>query len=140
RRVEALLSAMILAPLLLRFGYVVSELMVEYRTYPAMPWVGLLFGYGLTRYSRFPKVVNAAAIVIVLSFTGLTAVRSRDWRSVDAISANILHQYPLQLRAYNGLSSADLRQNRYQAVLDRRPEFFRKLEQMTAANRGDPLR
>ncbi|MFL6516360.1 MAG: hypothetical protein ACJ8M1_15170 [Chthoniobacterales bacterium] len=140
-RVQALLSLMILGPLVLRFGYVVSELMVEYRTYPAMPWLALAIGVGLTAAEpRFPRLVNFSAAVIVLSFVALTTMRSHDWRSVQAVSANILRQYPLQLRAYNGLSTADLREGRYQAVLDRSSEFFQKLEQMMAVNRSNEIR
>ncbi|MEY2485785.1 MAG: protein O-mannosyl-transferase [Verrucomicrobiota bacterium] len=141
RRFEALLSAMILAPLLLRFGYVVSELMVEYRTYPAMPWVGLLFARVLLGYQfRWPKLTKAAALTIVLLFAALTHFRSRDWESVPALTGNILAQYPLQLRAYNEKSSEDIRQGRYQAVIARRDEFFGKLDQLLAINRSDKLR
>ena len=141
RRLEALLSAMILAPLLLRFGYVVSELMVEYRTYPAMPWVGLLFAQVLVGYQwRFPRAGKAMAFAIIVSFTALSNLRSRDWWSSEKLFGNILTRYPLQLRAYNGMSSEDLRDQRYQAVIDRSPEFFAKLEQLLAKNRTDRVR
>ena len=136
-RFESLLSAMILAPLLLRFGYVVSELMVEYRTYPALPWVGLLFARILLGFQpRFPRMVTAAALTIVVFFTTLTNLRSRVWRSSGTLFANILEQYPLQLRAYNGMSDDELRHGRYQAVVGRSQEFFERLEQVFTKNRG----
>jgi len=141
RRFEALLSAMILAPLLLRFGYVVSELMVEYRTYPAMPWLGLLIARCVIPWrTRVPRLVTAGTTAYLVLLVALTNMRSRDWRSTTAISANILSQYPLQLRAYNGMSSADLREGNYHAVLERSPEFFRKMEQLMAFDRRDSAR
>jgi hypothetical protein len=141
RRFEAFLSAMILGPLLLRFAYVVSELMVEYRTYPALPWLGLLFAVVIFRSCRaFPRVAFICATVVVISFAVLAHLRSTAWRNSDRLFADILTKYPLQLRAYNGLSDEDLRARRFGAVLQRAPQFFAKLDLLLKANRCSPTR
>ena len=61
----AVLCGLVLFHLYLRFGYSVDELMVEYRMYPSMPWIGLLLALGITRLCELkrslPPVVRPAA-------------------------------------------------------------------------------
>jgi hypothetical protein len=138
---EAFLSAVILGPLLLRFGYVVSELMVEYRTYPAMPWVALLFAVALIQIrASIPRIASAAAIALLVCFTGISHARSATWSSSTSLFSDILANYPLQLRAYNGLSDEDLRAGRFHDVLKRAPEFFSKLDQLLKFNQRSAAR
>jgi hypothetical protein len=143
RRVQpwALLLALALTALWLRWLYAVSELMVEYRTYPAMPWVAMLFALAIWRcWDRWPAAARIGFAGIVCTFILLCRARSRDWQSSEALHSQILRLYPLQLRAFNGLSNDDLREGRYQAVVDRNPEFERRLQVVLAMNRRDPHR
>ena len=104
RRWFAALLGLCLFHLLLRFAYPVDEPMVEYRTYPSMPWVGLLLVVGLRELTdlRFPRLTwisRAALALIVMSFAVLTWSRSQVWSSERALVTNVLHRYPLNLRA-----------------------------------------
>ena len=126
----ALILALGLAPLLLRWLYVVSEMMVEYRTYPAMPFVALsLAGLICYWYQQHQRVAMASACVLLGIFVLLAHRRSADWSSREALYAQIPRLYPLQLRAMNGLSQEDLREQRYGSILDRHPEFLSRLKQ-----------
>ncbi len=92
--------------LLVRFAYVVDELMVEYRTYPAMPWFALLLAYGIVRLvqakvaqEKRPAALKIAFTAITLLFISLSAVRSTTWSDEDRLALNVLRKYPLNLRA-----------------------------------------
>ena len=104
--------------------------MVEYRTYPAMPFVALsLAGLICYWYQQHQRVAMASACVLLGIFVLLAHRRSADWSSREALYAQILRLYPLQLRAMNGLSQEDLREQRYGSILDRHPEFLSRLKQ-----------
>ncbi|MFT5187361.1 MAG: hypothetical protein ACI9DF_002547 [Verrucomicrobiales bacterium] len=104
RRWFAALLGLCLFHLLLRFAYPVDEPMVEYRTYPCMPWVGLLIAFGVREVTdlRFPRLLwvsRATLALIVLSFAVLTLSRSHVWQSERTLVMNVLQRYPLNLRA-----------------------------------------
>jgi hypothetical protein len=137
----ALILALGLGSLLLRWLYIVSETMVEYRTYPAMPFVALsLAGLICYWYQRQPRFAAASVCVLLGFFIVLAHQRSADWSSREALYAQILRLYPLQLRAMNGLSQDDLREQQYGPILDRHPEFLSRLEQALTFSETCPHR
>lgn len=90
--------------LLLRFAYTLDEPMVEYRTYPSMPWIGLLFAYGVRELTdfRFPSlrwIARPVLGILVVSFATLSWSRSPVWREEQNLVKDVLYQYPLNLRA-----------------------------------------
>lgn len=100
----AVILCLAMAPLVLRFGYVVDEPMVEYRTYPSLPWLSLLIAHGVVRFSTRlfhdprPAIVSAALLSII-TYTGLTWSRERVWAREEALVRDVVHRYPLNLRA-----------------------------------------
>lgn len=121
RRWLALVFGLAFFPLLLRFAYIVDEPMVEYRVYPALPWIGLLFAFAICRITREPvgwrqpaafgncvstrnsvggpRLQTAAALTLVLSFGVVTWQRERVWQTEGGLVCDVLRQYPLNLRA-----------------------------------------
>lgn len=96
----AILLALALIPLGLRFGYVVKELMVEYRIYPALPWIGLLMGCGLIWLREWNRYLSlGATLVILVVFTTISNERSALWTSEGNVAADVLEKYPNNLRA-----------------------------------------
>ncbi len=100
----AALLGLCLFHLLLRFAYPVDEPMVEYRTYPAMPWVGVFIAYGVYRLSniQLPRLAIRPWVVIFLltvTFAFLSARRATVWQSEQRLAMDVLHRYPLNLRA-----------------------------------------
>jgi hypothetical protein len=137
----ALIVVLALAPLFLRWLYIVTEMMVEYRAYPAMPFVALLVA-GLMSYwyQQQPRMATVTACALIGFFVVLAQVRSADWSSRESLCAQILRLYPLQLRAMNCLSQDDLREQRYRLILDRHPEFVRRLGQALTLSQTSPHR
>ena len=137
----ALICALGLGALLLRWLYIVSEMMVEYRTYPAMPYVALLLAAILCQLrQRLPRIGTAAVCVALILFGFLSHRRSEDWTSRETLFSQILRLYPLQLRAMNGLSQEDLRRERYGAILERYPDFMGRLQTAMSFTQNDPHR
>ena len=137
----ALILALGLGSLLLRWLYVVSEMMVEYRTYPAMPFVALsLAGLICYWHRRRPRLATASVCVLLGFFVVLAHRRSADWSSREALYEQILRLYPLQLRAMNGLSQDNLREQQYGPILGRHPEFLRRLNQALTFSETCPHR
>ena len=137
----ALICALGLGALLLRWLYVVSEMMVEYRTYPSMPFVALLLAGIFCHWRRKqPRLGTTAICGLLAVFATLAHRRSDDWTSREVLAAQILRLYPLQLRAMNCLSYDDLREGRYGAILERYPEFVNRLQNVLAFTGSDPHR
>lgn len=137
----ALICALGLGALLLRWLYVVSEMMVEYRTYPAMPYAALLIAALLCcLWQRLPRFGTVAVCAVLTLFGFLAHRRSDDWSSRETLFAQILHLYPLQLRAMNGISQEDLRRERYEAILERYPDFMGRLQTAMTFTQNDPHR
>ncbi len=102
----AVLCGLILFHLYVRFLYSVDELMVEYRTYPSLPWFGLLVAWAVGRVVackldgyRVVRPAFLAAVTVVL--VSLSVARSRVWETEMSISGNVLEQYPDNLRAWS---------------------------------------
>ena len=90
--------------LLLRFAYTLDEPMVEYRAYPAMPWCGLLMVVGLRsltdlRMSNLRWLMRPALGLLVVCYAMLSWSRSQVWQTEQAVVQDVLHRYPLNLRA-----------------------------------------
>lgn len=99
-RAISLLLLMAFVPLLLRFLYINQEAMVEYRTYPAIPWLMLLASCALTAMMmRLPRLQYAVAAVLVLTFCALSMQRTSVWSSKETLLADVLQKYPLHYRA-----------------------------------------
>jgi hypothetical protein len=104
RRWLAALLGLCLFHLLLRFAYTLDEPMVEYRTYPSMPWFGLLLAYGIReftdfRFANLRWLARPVLAVLVLSFAALSWSRSTVWRNEQNLVKDVLYHYPLNLRA-----------------------------------------
>lgn len=150
RRSLGLLLVFCFIPFAMRMLYVNIEIMVEYRAYHALPWVGLLGGCGLARlagrWKASPLRWLPAATIIVL-FTVLSAERGAVWRSGTSLAENVLAQYPLNNRARTQLQSFDMDAGEYGAVLDRHAEILAVRDKITLLNDAaggsrfiDPLR
>ena len=141
RRATAFLVFMILANLLLRWGYVVSELMVEYRAYPSMPWLGLLAGWGLLRLWEWRRAAAYGALALVLvTGIGLTRQRSWVWSSTTRLTDSIEQQYPWQLRAVMERTNAEAERGDADAALKELPSFYQRLGEVMAYNRESTTR
>ncbi|MGL5020325.1 MAG: hypothetical protein ACRDBP_19470 [Luteolibacter sp.] len=139
-RAPALFLAMLSGHLLLRNLYVVSELMVEYRTYPSMPWFAMLVALVLSLLIARRRLYVGCAVVLISTLTFLSIRRGKDWQTVDRLVASTLKVYPLQLRAMSELNRRDLDGKNWQAVLDRQPEFQRLFASVMESNKNNPLR
>ncbi len=117
-RLIGMLLALALAPLAMRFGYVVGELMVEYRVYPALPWIALLMGLGLTWIWAKKQVYGIAAAAVVLTgFVVACQQRSYLWSDVDKLLTNNVQQYPEDVRAVSLLQLEAFKRGDYGAVM-----------------------
>ena len=100
----ALVVMMATVPLFMRFGYVNAEHFVEYRAYPAVPWLMLLFTTGLFQFAgRFPRSSRVpfygtallAMLCIVLSVQRSKVWTSREYLALDALAKSPLNPRPL---------------------------------------------
>ncbi len=145
-----LLLLFALTPFAIRLLYANIEIMVEYRAYHALPWIGLLAGWGLTILAdRLPssRIRWLPATALITLFTVLSAERSQVWRSGTTLAENVLEQYPLNNRARTQLQSFDLDAGHYAEVLQRHREILEVRDQinvLNAQNAGrviiDPIR
>jgi hypothetical protein len=128
-----------LLPLLLRFVYSNKEYLVEYRLYPALPWLALLAGWGVQRVGHHRPLMLRAGMAIVLG-TGivLSARRAMVWADPAALAEDIVHQYPTNLRARTHLQKLDLDNGDYARVSQRADECRRALAWIEAFNARKP--
>ncbi len=114
-RFAAVLATLALVHLLLRFINVGPEAMVEYRLYPAMPWLALLMGCGLAALIHQRRRAGIALCAMLLvTYTGLSMNRSALWTDPAKLAQNAVSQYPLNLRAIGSIQ--------YDAALNNDPE------------------
>ena len=121
----ATLLALALFHLFIRYAYTVDELMVEYRTYPAMPWFGLLLACGIHQLTKLsptnqPWLRPFAFASVVAVFTTLSALRSHVWSDEYRLAQNVLRRYPENLRALNILMSQQFERGEFQKLADMR--------------------
>jgi protein O-mannosyl-transferase len=137
----ALLASLALGAICLRFLYVVSELMVEYRLYPALPYLSLLAALGLAAcWRRLPQVTCVAGAALVVTYGVLSFKRSEDWSSMSRLCDSVLKNNRWQLRAFNGLSTQDVRDENWQGILGRYADFSKRLGEVIAENKRNPER
>lgn len=102
----ALLLLLALTPLALRFAYVNHELFVEYRAYPAVPWIMLLVGAGLVKAgARFPRLPVAATGTVAVLWIVLSEQRSVMWTSRERLALDVVKQFPFNTRAMTQLQA-----------------------------------
>jgi len=124
-RVFGVLGMLALAPLLLRFLYPISEFMVEYRIYPALPWIAILAGIGCaTLYQKKPREMKFAMVALVLIGVSGSAMRSLVWQDAGILSENVLEQYPSNNRARYEIQYAARKNNDHERVLSLRPDVI----------------
>jgi hypothetical protein len=138
RRGCALMLCFALIPFAMRLLYINIEIMVEYRAYNSLPWIGLLAGCGLASLAaRIPQArlrwLPAGAIIVI--FTLLSMERGKVWRSALQLAEDSIAQYPLNNRARNQLQMFDLYMGDYLSVLTRHGEIMANYDKIEEANR-----
>ena len=124
-RMFGVLGMLALAPLLLRFLYPISEFMVEYRVYPALPWIAMLAGIGFAAlYQKKPQVMKFAMVVLVLGGVLGSAMRSAVWQDAETLCENVLEQYPSNNRARHELQFIAYQNEDYEKVLALRKDVI----------------
>jgi hypothetical protein len=121
------------ATILFRVAYLIPEFMPEYRIYPGMPWfclgASIVLG-GL--WKRLPGGGSStfAATLVVLPCIALSAKRSFVWHDIERLTADVLKQYPTQVRALWTLQEHDTQAGDWRKVIDRQrsewPLVFRR--------------
>ncbi|MCB1095592.1 MAG: hypothetical protein KDN22_08475, partial [Verrucomicrobiae bacterium] len=125
--------------LLLRMGYVIGhEMMVEYRTYPSLPWLAVLFALLIvwlsSRLAIKPELVRICTVAFVL-FLGLLSIsRSILWAKPSALARDALRQYPDNNRARGALMKQLLLQEQYDEVGREHQAMLDSVRTMTALN------
>ena len=99
-RLAALLTALCLLPLGIRFLYMNFEVMVEYRTYPCLPWLGLGAGCLLSWvWERSRLVGPVIAVGLIAACMTRSMQRTAVWGSQGMLADNVLARHPLNPRA-----------------------------------------
>ena len=105
----ALVVMLATVPLFMRFGYVNAEHFVEYRAYPAVPWLMLLFTTGLFQAAgRFPRAARVplyATALAAMLFIVLSVQRSQVWTSRESLALDALAKSPLNPRPLTQLQA-----------------------------------
>ncbi|MEZ5299753.1 MAG: hypothetical protein R3F11_03660 [Verrucomicrobiales bacterium] len=138
-RGKAALAALLLllaAPLLLRFGYVINELFVEYRLYPGLPFAALLLAFPVVRAGNAGRLLGIAAAAL---FAAVSANRSWDWRTEESLAADIIAQCPQNVRAFALLQENDADAGRDDAVINRHRDAHAALASAMKFNARNPL-
>lgn len=95
-----LVTSLAVVPLLYRFLYCNYDAMVEYRTYPAMPWFSLLIGGAAAAvYSSKNRGASWAMRGVVIILAALSCARSQVWHEHMRHCDDVLASYPLNNRA-----------------------------------------
>jgi hypothetical protein len=135
-RLVGMLMLLALLPVLMRFGYTPKELMIEYRVYPAMPWVGLIAGLGLALVWQRSRWLGVGLAVVVIGTSILMTVeRSRVWRSEESLARDVWEQYPLNMRALTQLQGIAYRAGNYDRVIELREDVVKSFQESEAYNR-----
>lgn len=139
RKFGALLLLLGLLPILARFVYPSAEYMVEYRLYPAMPWIGAFIALLLLNAGeKWDKLVFLRFLphAVALVFIGLSIDRAQDWKTPFAISENILKQYPLHIRVQSYLQWHELDAKKPEAAIERQSQIEDSLNKIMLFNRN----
>ena len=147
-RAAGVLAAVALLDITHRLANVSAELMVEYRMYPAMFPICLLLAWGLDELRQFasarwtlpPVVARTVLGAIIAACLLASARRTLDWRSLDALVADIMAQYPCNARARQELQEADIRAGHWDSVVERQAGIRQAFDDAVAFNAAHPLR
>jgi hypothetical protein len=135
RKIVGVLAMLALAPLLLRFLYPISELMVEYRVYPAMPWIAMLAGIGLAiLYRKNAQVTRFAVLFLVAGGVLGSAARSAVWQDAAVLAQDVLKQYPTNNRARNELQRLAYEAGDYETVFELRADVLAAVAEVDRYN------
>ncbi|NNC88875.1 MAG: hypothetical protein HKN82_10505 [Akkermansiaceae bacterium] len=137
-RAYCMLLALTLAPLLARFLFRNQEPFVEYRTYPAMPWLAMLvtFFAGVTVVPRIrPRNFAIGATAVAAGLAALSAQRASTWNSARDLVADIRKKYPLHVRCQSYVQAIDFSQRKYHSVIDRQVQVRKTMGKIFAHNR-----
>jgi hypothetical protein len=117
--------------MLLRFLYFVPEYMPEYRIYPGLPWFCLALAIALAVTWRWLTAAKGwlPASIIILSLSFLSAKRSFQWHDLHVLMADVLEQYPGQMRAIWVMQRHDIDAGNWQAVIDRHEKIYPKVRE-----------
>lgn len=116
-RLTAAFAALGFVHLYLRFIYNNNEIMVEYRTYPGMPWLCALVALTLLPlfYHRRKIACYLTSLIIVAAVT-TSALRSALWTDSSALARDTIERYPANNRARGILMLNLYRAGDYSAV------------------------
>ena len=134
-RIYGVLTMLALAPLLLRFLYPISELMVEYRVYPAMPWVAILAGIGLAfLYQKNAQVMKFAMVFLVVAGVLGSLMRSAIWQDGSVLAQDVVDQYPTNNRARNEMQRFAYEAGDYPRVFELRADVLEAVTEIYQFN------
>jgi tetratricopeptide (TPR) repeat protein len=133
----ALLAALSMAPLLVRFLYPVHEYFVEYRLYPAMPWFAILYAFALQGIAnrKGPAVVRFLPHGVLACFAILSVMRAQDWRSPFSIGENVLSQYPNHVRVHSYLQAYEMQAGEPEKAIARQKRLREASANLRAYNK-----
>jgi hypothetical protein len=127
-------------PLLMRMGYVIGhEMMVEYRTYPSLPWVAVLLAGALSRMATKvkPQLVTICTTAFLLFLVSLSLSKSTLWSKPDALARDALRQYPDNNRARAALMRQLLIAKRYDLMTEEYLAAKTSISKMVEHNRSN---
>lgn len=137
-----LLLALTLTPLLMRFLFRNQEPLVEYRTYPTMPWFSLLTVVGIAMMAprMRARYFNVGMGALVIGFSALSAKRSTVWNSPESIVADIRSKYPLHVRCQSYIQAVEYSKKDYYAIIDRQVQVRETMTKIFAFNKENKHR
>ncbi len=105
----ALLALLATVPLFMRFGYVNAEHFVEYRAYPAVPWLMLLVTTAMfhvaERFPRAQRLPLGGTVLLAMLWIVMSAQRSQVWTSRESLARDALSKSPLNPRPLTQLEA-----------------------------------
>ena len=134
-----LVALLALFPLVARFLYVNKELMVEYRVYPAFPWVALLVGVAWAAFARrAQKVALPLGLAVLAGWTLISNARTLAWQDERTLALDVIRQYPSNIRARTALQRMDYEAGEYARVKEWRDESVLAFHALRMFNEAAP--
>ena len=134
-RWPSVIALLIAAPLLLRFLFINEEVMVEYRCYPAMPWIAVALATAvLVGLRRTPFVLKYVVLFSIVGWVTLSALRSAVWQSGLTIASDVLSKYPDNNRARAQIQNHYYKKGDYMNVTLMRPDIVKSFQNLQEYN------
>jgi hypothetical protein len=130
-----------MVPLLLRFAYVNSEIMVEYRTYPALPWLMLLAGCGIAALGQIKPALYlpvTASLTLVLAIVSMN--RTALWQDRELLIADVIEKYPMHHRARTQMQALHGGADNFEEVLKLHREILHAIASLQKWNASSSSR